>query len=192
MTQKAVSYARWTSHVNHVNASSTMQSWLTDQMSLTVKLMQRFEHFRVQRLMQGNARVLQDEMQTIGLPRRIEVQQREVLLRCDEQAVVYAHTVVPLTATASDWPFFGRLGDRSLGTTLFGDPRVQRGELQYARLASDHPLMRRAAKALGVAITAPHFARRCLYRRRRGLLLVTEVFLPAIEQVASVSRLIQP
>jgi len=183
VTHKAVSYARWTSHVNHVNASPAMQSWLTDQMSLTIKLMQRCARFRVQRLMQGNARVLADEKNAIALPRRIEVQQREVLLRCDEQPVVYAHTVVPLTATASDWPFFGRLGERSLGTTLFGDPRVQRGRMEYARLTSDHPLMRRAAQALGGTLTTPLFARRCLYRRHRGLLLVTEIFLPGIETI---------
>ncbi|MDQ7969893.1 MAG: chorismate lyase [Oxalicibacterium faecigallinarum] len=183
MTKQAGSSARWTSNINHVNASLAMQAWLTDQMSLTVKLMQRCERFRVQRLMQGNARVLRDEVQAIDLPRRVAVQQREVLLRCDEQPVVYAHTVVPLTATASDWPFFGRLGERSLGTTLFGDPRVQRGVLEYARLRVCHPLMRRAAQALDVDIAMPLFARRCLYRRRQGLLLVTEIFLPALDRI---------
>jgi chorismate--pyruvate lyase len=95
---------------------------------------------------------------------------------------VYAHTVVPLDATASDWPFFGRLGERSLGTTLFGDPRVRRGELQYARLREQHPLARRALDAVGGEATVeyPLFARRCRYKRGNGSLLVTELFLPAV------------
>jgi chorismate--pyruvate lyase len=107
------------------------------------------------------------------------VRRREVVLLCDEQPVVYAHTVVPLTATTDDWPFFNTLGERSLGTTLFGDPLVQRGEMQFARLRSDHPLARRATAATGLNLPR-WYARRCLYQRKQGLLLVTEVFSPAI------------
>ena len=175
--------ACWQTHVNHVGASARMRSWLTDQMSLTVKLMQRSQQFRVQRLSQRRAPALQDEYERLALPRPLQVQQREVLLRCDERPVVYAHTVVPLTATASDWPFFGRLGERSLGTTLFGDPRVIRGRLEYARLSRRHPLLRRAAAALNEELPSFLYARRCLYRRRSGLLLVTEVFLPELAQI---------
>ncbi|HEY8607292.1 MAG TPA: chorismate lyase [Noviherbaspirillum sp.] len=157
-----------------------MRGWLTDTMSLTAKLQRHCGHFRVQRLAQSNNACLPDERALLGLPRRLQVQAREVLLRCDGRPVVYAHTVVPLSASAADWPFFRRLGERSLGSTLFGDPRVRRGSLQYARLHSRHPLARRAAAALGTPLDAPLLARRCLYRRRRGLLLVTELFLPAI------------
>lgn len=124
-----------------------------------------------------------DEATAIGLRRR-QVREREVLLECDGVPVVYAHTIVPLDATASDWPFFGTLGDRSLGTTLFGDPRVRRGALEFARLHPSHPLALRAARALGMKMfVAPLHARRCLYRRRKGLLLVTEIFLPAIAHI---------
>lgn len=175
--------AQWFSHVNGVHASPQMRAWLTDSMSLTKKLIARCDRFCVQRLAQQHALVLADEFAEVALPRRMQVQEREVLLRCDKKPVVYAHTVVPLSATASDWPFFGRLGERSLGTTLFGDPRVARGELQYARLHVQHPLALRAAAALGVVVHGPLFARRCLYQRGNGLLLVTEVFLPEINNI---------
>jgi len=118
------------------------------------------------------------------------VWEREVLLRCDNTPVVFAHTVVPMSATAADWPLFSALGERSLGTTLFGDPRVRRGVLEFARLRQEHPLARRAAAALGLEDedqlreARPQerilYARRCLYRRRQGTLLVTEVFLPSV------------
>jgi chorismate--pyruvate lyase len=185
MRSGSVAKAQWFSHVNGVHASPHMRLWLRDSMSLTKKLISRCDHFRVQRLAQRRALVLADEFSEVALPRRVQVQEREVLLRCDEKPVVYAHTIVPLAATASDWPFFGRLGDRSLGTTLFGDPRVWRGELHYARLHARHPLMLRAAVALGTDLNCSLFARRCLYKRGHGLLLVTEVFLPEIATIGA-------
>lgn len=175
--------ARWLSHVNHVDAPLAMRHWLTDQRSLTLKLKARCEHFRVEPLAQHRAMPLTDEFGEIALPRRTIVQQREVFLRCDERPMVYGHTIVPLTATVRDWPFFSSLGSRSLGTTLFGDPRVWRGRLEYARLGARHPLVLRASAALEKELNGPLFARRCLYRRNKGLLLVTEVFLPEIATI---------
>lgn len=205
-----VAAAHWVSHVNGVQAGGNMRAWLADTMSLTLKLTRRSRHFRVSRLHQGRGMCLADEAAAIGLPRRAMVQEREVLLQCDGVPMVYAHTIVPLTATSSDWPFFSALGERSLGTTLFYDPRVWRGQLEFARLWERHPLARRARAALnrrtndragepeaqsegpgaagfprmGVLCGhAPLYARRCAYRRKNGLLLVTEVFLPAIERL---------
>ncbi|MGV3742228.1 MAG: chorismate--pyruvate lyase family protein [Burkholderiaceae bacterium] len=176
--------ARWVSHVSGVGAPAGLRDWLSDRVSLTRKLMDRSHRFRVQRLRQRHGRCLRDECGTIGLPRRQIVREREVLLRCDERPVVFAHTIVPLGANASDWPFFSALGERSLGTTLFGDPKVRRGELEYAKLHADHPLARRALEAVGVEqYRFPLFARRCLFRRNNGLLLVTEVFLPALHEL---------
>lgn len=175
--------AQWHRHLNAVAAPAVMRGWLASKGSLTAKLRAHSRTFRVQRLHQEAGLCLADEADAIGLGRPGRVWEREVLLRCDEQAVVFAHTVVPLSASAADWPLFSALGDRSLGSTLFGDPRVLRGVLEYARLRAGHPLMRRAAAALGLAAAAMPpvgYARRCLYRRRRGLLLVTELFLPAI------------
>src|SRR5690606_10522484 len=153
--------ARWHAHVNHVQAPAGLRDWLTESGSLTARLVAHSKRFRVRRLNQQRALGLIDEYATLELPRRVQVQQREVLLECDDTAVVYAHTCVPLTATRHDWPFFGSLGERSLGTTLFGDPRVIRGPLQYARLSARHPLVRRASLATGLEV-AGLFARRCL------------------------------
>ena len=173
--------AHWHHHANGVQPLATMRGWLTDRMSLTVKLIAHSRHFRVHRLRQAHGMCLADEAAAVGLARRAQVRERDVLLECDGVPVVFAHTIVPLRANASDWPFFSSLGERSLGTTLFGDPRVARGALHYARLPARHPLARRAAAASGIAGGAqPLYARRCLYRRKSGLLLVTEVFLPAI------------
>ena len=173
-------HAQWHAHVNAVNPSPQIRAWLTDRDSLTRKLMGQYRHFRVQRLRQQRARCLVDERDIIQLPRRMQVHEREVLLRCDDVPVVFAHTIVPLAANASDWPFFSSLGERSLGTTLFGDPQVMRGALHYARLHVGHPLAQRAYVAVGMSESTPLFARRCLFKRKNGLLLVTEIFLPRL------------
>jgi len=172
---------RWQAHVLALNAPAALRPWLTENGSLTARLKAHSESFRVQCLHQRTARCLSDEAASIGLQRPGRVWEREVLLRCDNTPVVFAHTVVPMSATASDWPLFSALGERSLGTTLFGDPQVRRGVLEFARLRRGHPLAQRAREALGLEDQPGLilYARRCLYRRRQGSLLVTEVFLPA-------------
>jgi chorismate--pyruvate lyase len=173
-------HARWMPHVNRVGLVAGMHDWLVDTASLTLKLIACCGQFRVQRLHQERRRSLLDEFAAIELPRRVCVQEREVLLLCDGQPVVFAHTVVPLSATAHDWPFFSSLGERSLGTTLFGDPLVWRGEFEFARLAPNHVLARRARAVSGQREEVALLARRCLYRRKNSVLLVTEIFLPGI------------
>jgi chorismate--pyruvate lyase len=169
-----------------VHAPERMRDWLATPGSLTARLIAHSAAFRVQRLHQRTGLCLPDEAHAIGLPRPERVWEREVLLRCDGEAIVFAHTVVPASCTARDWPLFSALGERSLGTTLFYDPRVKRGQLEFARIRAGHPLLRRALAALGaglaeaVAAESHLYARRCVYRRHQGLLLVTEVFLPAV------------
>lgn len=174
-----------------------MRDWLRAKGSLTARLIAHSGAFRVQRLHQRTALCLPDEAHAIGLARPGRVWEREVLLRCDGVPVVFAHTVVPMSASASDWPLFSALGERSLGSTLFYDPQVHRGELEFARLRAGHPLLRRARAVLGgsagsaggspggIEDNAIYYARRCLYRRHRGVLLVTEVFLPSVLELAA-------
>ena len=188
MRERSLRQANWMGHVLAVNAPHELRHWLTGGGSLTAKLKDHSDTFRVQVLHQQVATCLADEARAIGLHRPGRVWEREVLLRCDNTPVVYAHTVVPMSADATDWPLFSALGERSLGTTLFGDPRVRRGTLEYARLRNTHPLALRARAALDANGAVPAeeqllYARRCLYRRRQGTLLVTEVFLPPVTQL---------
>jgi chorismate--pyruvate lyase len=178
--------ARWLARASATGASAAMQAWLASPGSLTARLIAHSDAFRVQRLHQHSAVCFADEAAVLGLARPVRAWEREVLLRCDGQPVVFAHTVVPSTSTASDWPLFSALGEKSLGSTLFYDPRVVRGSLEFARIRAGHPLMQRARAALGgeLGASAVLYARRCLYRRRQGLLLVTEVFLPPVLDLA--------
>jgi chorismate--pyruvate lyase len=185
MRERSLRRANWYRHALAVNAPAALARWLVSGGSLTARLKAHAGAFRVQVLHQHPARCLADEAAALALDRAGRCWEREVLLRCDNTPAVFAHTVVPMSANAADWPLFSALGERSLGTTLFGDPMVARGALEYARLRATHPLARRARAALladGVVLPDELllYARRCLYRRRRGTLLVTEVFLPQV------------
>jgi chorismate--pyruvate lyase len=173
--------AKWHRHVDAVGAGALTRDWLATKGSLTARLVASSSAFRVKRLHQKVAVCSLEEAKAIGLPRREHVWEREVLLCCEGRPVVFGHTVVPMSATASDWPLFSALGERSLGTTLFCDPLVRRGPLEFARLREGHPLLARLRAALGGDLNGHVFhARRCVYRRHQGLLMVTEVFLPAV------------
>ena len=180
MRGSSLRLAAWQPHAGAVRAPAGMRDWLTTKGSLTARLIAHSETFRVRRLHQNAALCLADEARAIGLPRAGRVREREVLLECDGRPTVFGHTVVPASCTASDWPLFSALGERSLGTTLFHDPLVRHGQLEYARIRAGHPLMERVHAALGGAEDSLYYARRCVYRRRQGLLLVTEVFLPSV------------
>ena len=184
--------AAWQPHARALRAPDRMHDWLVTPGSLTARLVASSEQFRVRRLHQRSAPCLVDEAGAIGLARPQAVWEREVLLECDGHPVVFAHTVVPRDCDAQDWPLFSALGERSLGSTLFYDPLVRRGRLEFARLGAHHPLVRRAAAATGLGDDSGYnpiyYARRCVYRRRQGLLLVTEVFLPAVLELGATMK----
>lgn len=181
MRGNSLRQAKWHRHAGAVHAPPAMRDWLTTKGSLTARLVASSDSFRVKRLHQHAALCALEEAGPIGLARRERVWEREVLLCCDGAPAVFGHTVVPMSATATDWPLFSALGERSLGTTLFYDPRVRRGALEFARLRRGHPLVERLWSALGGDLQGNEFyARRCVYRRHQGLLMVTEVFLPAV------------
>ena len=181
MRGQSLRLAKWHRSADAVGAAAPMRDWLATKGSLTARLIASSGSFRVKRLHQKVAVCSLEEAVPIGLPRREHVWEREVLLCCDGRPVVFGHTVVPMSATASDWPLFSALGERSLGTTLFYDPLVKRGPLEFARLREGHPLLARLRAALGGDLNGHVFhARRCVYRRHQGLLMVTEVFLPAV------------
>lgn len=177
--------AHWHAPLHRHTNSAFLHDWLTHTGSLTERLIAQCGGFRVERLHQHRARCLADEADALGLAYPQQVMERDVLLRCHDAAVVYAHTVLPLDANARQWPLFSTLGNRSLGTLLFRDPLVRRGGLQFARLRPNHPLMQRIhQQGLGLPPTRSLMARRSRFTRQGSNLLVTEVFLPALAQMA--------
>lgn len=175
---------QWSGHLPFdTDISANLRRWITgDDGSLTARLVAASSRFRVSRLSQRMEMPMPDEWREIGLGARVPALVRDVLLVCDNVPAVYGHTVVYPHRARRDWPFLGGLGDRPLGGALFVDPRVRREPFQFARLLPHHPLrqrLHRVLPAMGeLAWEAMLPARRSVFRRGQGLMLVTEVFLP--------------
>jgi len=187
--EKLLGRARWFDHPNAVQAGPLLRQWLADPGSMTFKLRARCDELRVQRLRQRPGNALQDECGLLGLTPREAVEERDVILHCDGRPVLFGHTVTPL-ASAAAWPFFRRLGNRPLGGSLFSDPLVTRAPIQYARLHAGHPLVRRVRQALDLYSQPPLqplYARRSLFRRHGSVMLVTDVFLPALSTLMALN-----
>jgi chorismate lyase len=168
-----------------------LRRWLSLDGSLTAAVRSVSLGFCVRLLDQGWRKPCPDEARLVGVPVRERVWTREVLLGDagkggDEKfaPLVFAHSVVAAGDLAA-WPWLRGLGNRPLGEVLFQHHGVQRGALAYRRLDARHPLYHSAAAFFGDAVgieTVPPmlWARRSIFTRHGGPLLVSEVFLPEL------------
>lgn len=150
-----------------------LRSWLTETTSLTARCQRHCAEFRVRLVGQGRGAALADE----GGGRAL-VRVREVVLECDGVPVIFAHTTLSAAANGRLTRWLARLGTRSLGSLLFSFPGFQRGAIEFRRLDQRHPLFQRASAHAGGA--SELWARRSQHRLGGQSVLVTEVFLPAI------------
>lgn len=155
--------------------------WLHDRESLTARLQARGS-FTLNLLYQGLARPTFDEASALGVKHHCLLHVREVALRVDGQALVFAHTVLPCRPRGPLSRWLARLDDRSLGALLFAQPRFVRGPISFRRLAPRHALFRPAISALQLTDAPPKslWARRSRFTFGRQSVLVTEVFSPAL------------
>ncbi len=154
-------------------------NWLSRPGSLTAHLRRHCPTFNVLRLRQELDRPHLDEWAPLQLARPHSVLVREVLLRCGNVPLVFAHSVTALKNISGPWRALAGLGNRPLGEALFLNPRIHREPLAYRRLDARHPLYRAAAASLP---NPPRqlWARRARYFLDDAPLLVNEVFLPGL------------
>jgi len=99
---------------------------LSDRGSLTTRLKARFADFAVQPLSVSHGRAYLDEMPALGLTFRQAALIRNVLLLGNRQAVVFAHSVLPLTSLRGPWLGLRQLGSQPLGEAMFANPQDKR------------------------------------------------------------------
>ncbi len=161
-------------------ADRHLHRWLIDRGSLTARIQARCDEFRVHVLSQRLARPESDEYRVIGVRADRHCLVREITLNCGNTPVVFAHSIVDPRALNGPWLMLADLGSRPLGAVLFADHCVRRFALRFCKLGAHHALYRRASTLLDDP-PAVLWARRSLFVRKRSRLLVTEVFLPAIQ-----------
>ena len=162
-------------------SAAPVASWLLGRGSLTARLQARGS-FALDLLHQGLARPTLDEAIALGTKRDQLLRVREVVLRVDERALVFAHTVLPCRPRGPLGVWLKRLGSRSLGALLFAHPGFARGTLSCHLLDRRHALFQPAIDALELTDAPPKslWARRSRFTFGRQSVLVTEVFSPAL------------
>ncbi len=171
-------------HATLTSVSHAKRHWLQDHGSLTHRIQERCDNFRVEPTFQSLSRVYEDEPNIMNLRRDELAMVREVHLYCSKQPVVFAHSVVNRESLRGAWRGLSGLGNQSLGTVLFTNPKVKRTALEFKKLKKDHFIFDRASQRLGHTPSSL-WARRSLFTLQGQSILVTEVFLPAILDLTS-------
>lgn len=159
--------------------SPQINGWLQNSGSLTLRIQQRCNNFRVEPVFQSLATAGSDELTILKLRPGELAHVREVYLYCGKTPVVFAHYVVARKDLRGAWCGMSKLGNKSLGTMLFTNPIIKRMSFGFRKLNPTHPLFYRACKNLSV-LPDKLWARRSLFSLNGQPILVTEVFFPAI------------
>jgi chorismate--pyruvate lyase len=158
-------------------------SWLRDQGSLTQRLVNLCgDRFSVRLLSQQWVRPTSDEARLLKIPARQIVLLRQVQLLCEQQVLVYARSVIPLSTLRGPTRRLKHLGSKPLGGYLFANPRLQRQQQQLLAVTGNNPLLATALSG------SSHdcfniWSRRSLFTLGGKSLLVSEFFLPELFQM---------
>jgi chorismate lyase len=150
------------------------QEWLFEPHSLTAKLKSRAQHFSVQVLSEQQFQLTPAQQQLLACKENTALN-REVLLLCDEQPVVYAQSWLPSTVSGVKNQLHN-MGERPLGDVIFQHPDLSRTDIEIARFDTQHPLQKLVAH-----LNLPQqtlLGRRSLFSLKNYKFLVCEVFLP--------------
>ncbi len=158
-----------------------LRRWLQASGSLSARLAATGETFNVQVLTQGRQPLTPDESRALGLGGRRMGYAREVLLRVDGRALVFARSVTAHADSLGAWRAVRGLGSRPLADVLFRRSGILRAPLAYAQVQRQSRLQRHVASswlaATGTALDHPALpARRSVFTRQGAALLVMEVF----------------
>ena len=132
--------------------------WLLDGQSLTYKLKEKYNDFRVNVLSQEQNSPYECELKLLGSLTNLAIIVREVELLGSQRPVVNARSLIPLTNDTID---ILKIGSRPLGEILFNDPEIKRGHLEVGSFNNS-------------------WARRSTFTISKTNLLVTEIFLESL------------
>ena len=158
------------------NISDFLRDWLLDPTSLTARLKQHCQQFRVELLGQrielcstaeANEDIIAGE----------KVLVREVLLYCDERPQVFARSLLPLASLTGEQQQLAHLGTQSLGQVLFNHPDLVRKKIEISDF-NQQSTVAGIAEHLLLKVVQPMWGRRSVFMLDAKPLMVAEVFLP--------------
>ncbi|GAA4894601.1 chorismate lyase [Ferrimonas pelagia] len=158
--------------------------WLRDPNSLTLRLKTQCRRFEVVLLQEWHGIARCDSRQwQLGEP----LWQREVLLRLDGVAWVYALTEVPQSTLRDSDIDFQNLGRQPLGEALFTAPSMRQGPLQIEHYGPESRAVQIAA-SIGQTVSDGLWGRSRHFELSGRPLRVNEIFLPAAERALTLRR----
>jgi len=164
--------SEWT---EHNFAHGPLRRWLSATGSLSARLARTGDVFSVQVLRQGRMPLLADEAAALGVMATRQGYVREVLLKVDDQTLVFARSVTTHAHSLGAWRSVRGLGTRPLADVLFKHLGITRQVLQFQRFKPGTALPRQVQQLCsGAPRSLP--ARRSVFLRQGELLLVMEVF----------------
>lgn len=167
---------------------NSLRAWLRAPGSLSQRLA-RHGRFEVQVLRQATTKLRAPERRQLGSPRRGCTWVREVLLRVDDQPLVWARSSLHRSSLSGPWKALKGLGSRPLAQLLYDDRRVQRSTLQPRRVAFHGATRRQMAQQWLFATGEPApagmvWSRHSVFKRQGALLRVMELFHPDLARLA--------
>jgi chorismate--pyruvate lyase len=177
---KKIHWQHSPSHVQTLSPPAELVDWLLDPGSFIQRLKRHhIAEPAVHVLSQRWEALPLDERTLLHIPERQDGLVREVLIGSSEGQWMFARTVFPASTLTGTDRMLAHLKNRSLGSVLFNDPRVQRGDFEIAAVESDTPWHQKI-KALANINDDALWARRSLFYLEHKSLLLAEVFLPDI------------
>ena len=162
-------------HCHSTGLNQKTRSWLFDSGSLTERLIKHCDgQFTVKLLSVRRATPTPDEIKALGLQPRSQALIRQVLLCCDDKALVYARTIIPVSSLRGELRGLAMLGTRPLGAVLFSDHTMKRKPVEMTSLSPKHKCYE-WTQYKGVEKI---WGRRSVFILRSKELLVSEFFLP--------------
>lgn len=158
--------------------SEHLLTWLLEPSSLTAKLKQHCQSFRVEVL--GQKVESCDELEANEVIQAGDkVLVREVILYCDDVPQVFARSLLPLSTLTDNEQQLAELGSQPLGQVLFNNPSLERKNLEVACFDHNSSVAKlvNTLSSNGDGINQM-WGRRSLFFIHQKPLMVAEIFLP--------------
>lgn len=163
------SQSHWQSIHRRPAIPAHWRPWLCERGSLTQQLRIASDgEFEVELIHLSWEHPTLEEAALLDIPVRQRALIREVHLLGKGIPWVFARSVIPSETLKGPDRRLLLLGNRSLGSLLFSDPAIRRGDIEVSRQLHDNQLC---------------WARRSMFYLKQGPLLVSEVFLPSMATI---------
>ncbi|MGO2010944.1 MAG: chorismate--pyruvate lyase family protein [Pseudoalteromonas sp.] len=165
--------ANWQLGHSVADLSKVQRDWLLEPGSLTAKLKSNAATFAVEVLSEQRFALSEHQQRLLNCSCS-HAMNREVLLLCDDVAMVYAQSWLPISSAMEQQRLLG-LGDKPLGDIIFQHPELSRIDIEIAYFDSQQFQQFQSSLEQN---TTPLWGRRSIFSLKQSQFLVAEVFLP--------------